>query len=118
MTQGEHKPRSLADRGPRGIRWKVLALLGLLAAWAYVFVVGDGGWLDLRRERARLAILESEVARLKTQNDSLRTVLERTEADPDFLEKVAREEFGMIKPGEHLYRIRRLDDNEPDVKDN
>lgn len=111
MTQGERKLTSLAERGPRGTRWKVLALSGLLAAWAYVFLVGDGGWLDLRRERARLATMESEVARLQTQNDSLRIVLERMETDPDFLEKVAREKFGMIKPGEHLYRIKK-----PEVK--
>ncbi len=111
MTQGERRPTSLAVRGPRGTRWKFLALLGLLAAWAYVFLVGEGGWLDLRRERAQLAIVESEVARLQTQNDSLRTVLERMETDPGFLEKVAREELGMIKPGEHLYRIKR-----PEVK--
>ena len=55
--------------------------------------------------------MESEVARLQTQNDSLRIVLERMETDPDFLEKVAREKFGMIKPGEHLYRIKK-----PEVK--
>jgi cell division protein FtsB len=29
------------------------------------------------------------------------------ENDPDFLEKVAREEFGMVRPGEYLYRIKR-----------
>ena len=51
----------LAERSHRGRLWKVLALLGLLGTWATVFIAGDGGWLDLRRERQRLAGLESEV---------------------------------------------------------
>lgn len=98
---------ALAERGPRGRLWKVAALLGVLAVWAFVSVTGDEGWLDLRRERAKLVGLELEVARLAAQNDSLRLVLERMENDPDFLEKVAREEFGMVRPGEYLYRIKR-----------
>lgn len=85
-----------------------MAVLALLAAWATVFLAGDGGWLDLRRDRERLARLESEVASLEAQNDSLRLVLERMASDPDFLERVAREELGMIRPGEYLYRIKRL----------
>lgn len=98
----------MAARGQRGRLWKVMAVLALLAAWATVFLAGDGGWLDLRRDRERLARLESEVASLEAQNDSLRLVLERMASDPDFLERVAREELGMIRPGEYLYRIKRL----------
>ena len=109
MTQTEQTPRSLAERGPRNTLWKILVLGGMLAAWAYVFLVGEDGWLDLRSEREKLASMEWEVSRLQAQNDSLRLVLERMENDPDFLEKVAREQFGMIKPGEHLYRITRPD---------
>ena len=100
----------LAERSHRGRLWKVLALLGLLGllgTWATVFIAGDGGCLDLRRERQRLAGLESEVARLEAQNDSLSLVLERMEHDPGFLEKQAREKLGMIFPGEFQYRIKR-----------
>ena len=98
----------MAARGQRGRLWKVMAVLALLAAWATAFLAGDGGWMDLRRDRERLARLESEVASLEAQNDSLRLVLERMASDPDFLERVAREELGMIRPGEYLYRIKRL----------
>jgi cell division protein FtsB len=86
--------------------WKGGAVLGVLAVWAYVLLAGDSGWLALRRERQQLDGLQSQVARLEAQNDSLRLVLERMENDPDFLERVAREKLGMIRSGEHLYRIR------------
>ena len=95
----------LAERAPRGRLWKVAALLALLAGWLYVFIAGDGGWLDLRARQQRQQALEAEVARLAAANDSLRTVLERMANDPAFLEKVAREQLGMVRPGESLYRI-------------
>ena len=97
----------LAEREPRGGWWKVAAVAVLAAGWLYLFLVGDGGWLDLRQQRQRLEQLEAEVERLAAVNDSLRVVLERMETDPAFLEKVAREDLGMVRPGESLYRIRR-----------
>lgn len=106
MTKGGAS-KALAERAPRSRWWKLIALLAMLAAWTYVFLAGDGGWLDLRQQRQSLATMTAEVERLQALNDSLRTVLERMEVDPEFLEKVAREKFGMVKPGEHLYRIKR-----------
>lgn len=98
---------TLAEGAPRARWWKLAALAAAIAVWAYVFVAGDGGWLQLRQERENLAEMTAEVTRLQAQNDSLKTVLERMETDPEFLERVAREKFGMVKPGEHLYRIKR-----------
>ena len=95
----------LAQRERHLRLWKVVAVLALLAGWAYVFVVGDGGWLELRGQRQRLTELESEVARLQALNDSLTQVLWRLENDPAYVEKVAREEHGMVRPGERLYRV-------------
>ena len=80
-------------------------LLALLAGWLYVFVAGDGGWLDLRARQQRLTALEAELERLAAANDSLKTVLKLMAEDPAFLEKVAREDLGMVRPGETLYRI-------------
>ena len=42
---------------------------------------------------------------LKAQNDSLRNVLNLLEGNLEYLEKIAREEYGMKKPGERIYRI-------------
>ena len=50
---------------------------------------------------------EARVHRLEAQNDSLRAVLEKLETDLDYIEKVAREEYGMAKKGERIYRIQR-----------
>ena len=90
-----------------GWRWWKLALIFVaLAGWVYLLVAGEGGLLELRETRRELADLEARVARLAAENDSLSTVLYRLENDPAYLEKVAREDLGMVKPGERLYRLR------------
>ncbi|HJS46401.1 MAG TPA: septum formation initiator family protein [Gemmatimonadales bacterium] len=63
---------------------------------------GTRDWLELkgqaREERDLVGALTGEV-------DSLATVLRRLEHDPATQEKVAREEFGMVREGEFLFRL-------------
>ena len=55
---------------------------------------------------------EWRVQQLEAQNDSLRVVLEKLETDLDYIEKVAREEYGMAKKGERIYRIQQAPESE------
>ena len=63
---------------------------------------GTRDWLELkgqaREERELVGGLTGEV-------DSLAGVLRRLEHDPATQEKVAREEFGMVREGEFLFRL-------------
>ena len=86
-------------------RTTLAALVILLGA--AVFALGGGeysilDWLELRRqERA-----ESEaIARLEVEVDSLARYAERVKTDRRLQEQIAREDFGMIRKGEFLYRI-------------
>ena len=47
------------------------------------------------------------VADLVAENDSLKRVLSLLDSDSSFVERVAREKYEMVKPGESLYLIRR-----------
>jgi cell division protein FtsB len=79
------------------------ALLGLAAYYA-VFG-GEYSWLELRRARADREVQAAELARLRVRIDSLRAWADSLEGDSATLERLARERFGMIRPGEVLYRI-------------
>ena len=99
---------SFARRYPIARRrrpWK--PLLALLAIGSlYLLMAGDDGMLRLRQRRQEQRELASQVVRLEVENDSLRQVLTRLEHDLEYVEKVAREEYGMTKKGEQLYRLR------------
>ena len=96
----------LAQRLPRSRRWIAVGILVAVAVWATVILSGDGGLLELRRQRGRLHQVEADVARLAAENDSLRQLLWKMRNDPAYVEKVAREEYGMVRQGERLYRIK------------
>lgn len=80
------------------------AIVLALAAYFAVFG-GEYDLFDARRlERQRRADAE----RISTLRDSLTLLRARVDSlqnDPATLERVAREQYGLIKPGERLYRF-------------
>lgn len=91
--------------GTRLGRWRlVLVALGLVFV-ALLLVGGEDGFYRLWTRRRELRELEGKVATLEAENDSLRQVLWRLENDLEYVEKVAREEYGMSRQGERVYRL-------------
>lgn len=92
-----------ATRGSLLVRAVIaLAVLGVI-----VFAVQGGEWgtVDLIRQTSRLARIRREVDSLNRDVDSLKKYKQLLQTDPVMQEKVAREEFGMVKGNkEILYR--------------
>ena len=81
---------------------------GAVAVAAAYFAVQGGEYstTDLRAQRARRAALVAEVDTLARTVDSLRGLERRLRTDPALQERVAREEFGMVRgEKELLYRF-------------
>jgi cell division protein FtsB len=76
-----------------------LALLAL-AAWGGEYSTSD--WITIRNQ---LADERAQVAALRIELDSLSKLAHDLETDPAVQERVAREQFGMIRDGEMLYRV-------------
>lgn len=74
--------------------------LFVLGLWGGEYSTGD--WLTMRRQ---LGEERAAVAALRAELDSLAKAAQELETDPAVQERVAREEFGMIRPGEILYRV-------------
>jgi cell division protein FtsB len=79
---------------------------GALAVLAFAIEGGEYGTSDLYRQRARRRSLMASIDSLQQQVDSLSTLRKRLETDPALQERIAREEFGMVKgEKELLYRL-------------
>ena len=87
-----------------------MLLGGLLLVAAYYAVLGgEYSALDLHRLKGRAREQRARAADTRRQVDSLRSLARRLEHDDATVEKIAREQFGMIGPGETLYRFVRVD---------
>ncbi|HSL21868.1 MAG TPA: septum formation initiator family protein [Vicinamibacterales bacterium] len=96
---------------PKPIRRPVLPKLlrYLLALVAAVIVIdalfGDQGLADTMRARRQYAALEAHVARVKAENAALREEARQLKEEPARIEWIARDELGLIMPGEQLFII-------------
>lgn len=93
------------------LHWKRSFLIGVLATFILLWI----GFLDtysiwarvrLSRERADL-IRRTE--QLIKESEELDKKIKALQADPTLLERIAREEYGMRRPGETVYRIQTAD---------
>ncbi|HEY0970276.1 MAG TPA: septum formation initiator family protein [Gemmatimonadales bacterium] len=90
---------------PRRINPKLLVWLTVIGgALIYAAQGGEYNTLDFFRQRAQRVELEARVDSVRREVDSLRAHRRAIATDEWVQERIAREEFGMIRPGELLYR--------------
>ena len=85
----------------RVLFWCVVA-----AALVYAVQGGEWGTDDLLAQRSRAARLRAQIDSLRHEVDSLARVKKAIQTDPAVQERIAREEFGMVRGDkELLYRF-------------
>ena len=91
--------------GGRGVK-RLLVAAGVLGALWFAIEGGEYGTRDLIQQKRRRARLQSQIDSAQHVVDSLRRYRKRLETDPVLQERIAREEFGMVRgPNEVIYRF-------------
>jgi cell division protein FtsB len=80
-----------------------LALLIILLS--LYTMTGEWGVIHLWRLGEEQAKLDEQNYRLQKENDALRQRIFRLRNDNSYLEKLAREELNLVRPGEVIYRF-------------
>jgi cell division protein FtsB len=85
-------------------RWLVgvgvaAAAVALLASWSV------SGFLGVRAIQREIAGAEQEIASLRTQAQSLARMIDQLRNDPAYIEKLAREEHGLVRQGETVLKF-------------
>ena len=84
----------------RNIIFPIILILG-----GILLIFNDMGiikWYQLRQERHQI---QTEIDRLILKEKNLTAELERLENDDEYIKKIARERFHMVKPGEKVFRV-------------
>jgi cell division protein FtsB len=82
------------------------ALLALFVAVLVVHdIFGAHGFLSMRRTQDNIKKVRSEIQQLNKENTALDQVVKDLKSDPRAIEKIAREELILAKPGEIIIKI-------------
>ena len=78
-----------------------VGVFGLLTvAMLLLAVFNDKGALQVRAQAKKLAAIQPEIANLDAENKHLHAEIQALRTDPTTIEKFAREELKLVKPGE------------------
>jgi cell division protein FtsB len=98
------------ERRPEaGLRRKAVVLSSILLLIALVVgsMFGDRGILHLIAQRQRADALRLEIEALRDENLRLYAAIRELRTDPWAVERLAREELGLARPGETLFLLRQ-----------
>ena len=82
--------------------WILLSLIFLAAIILDAFF-SDSGILQMWQLERDYNTLQQEIRQLETQNQRLQDRIDFFKTDPRAVEKMAREELNLVKPGEDVY---------------
>jgi len=95
-----------APQGAAFARRSLLVVVaGTVAVFALLAQLGENGIVAWWRLRAREAEVSREVAELVRENADLEARLEALKNDPEALERLAREEYGMRRADEEVLAV-------------
>jgi cell division protein FtsB len=79
------------------------AALSILAL--VVVAYGSSGLVRLWQMKREVEALEREIVTLRGETADLARSVDRLRSDPEAIEKIAREEFGLVRPGERVLKF-------------
>ena len=88
----------------RRTRWLLVFVASMLIANA---LAGERGLFARLTAGRAYGALTADIAGIRRENAALREQIRRLREDPRAIEAVAREELGLIRPGERLFVLKR-----------
>ncbi len=80
-------------------------LLVFVVLMALVIAFGNRGLMDNYRMRQKLDAIDRGNVEILRVNGELKRTIVLLREDPAYIERVARDELGMVKPGDIVYRF-------------
>lgn len=86
----------------RHANWFIATGLALLLVQD---VFGNHGVLAMRRSQQEAREVERQIDQINQENRELEARVKALKTDPQAIERIAREEMGLARPGEYIFKI-------------
>ncbi|HXQ26800.1 MAG TPA: septum formation initiator family protein [Candidatus Acidoferrales bacterium] len=100
------RPTSFSDQLREFLRrnanWFLAAGLALLLLQD---VFGTHGLIAMRRAQQEAAHVQQQIDQINEENRQLQERVKALKTDPQTIERIAREEMGLARPGEYIFKI-------------
>lgn len=97
---------NVRDKNPSFFRRNLRTILGLaILALAIHDVFGPHGFLAMRATQQTIQQYSAEMQKLDKENQALSDEVTSLKTDPRLIEKIAREDMGLAKPGELIFKL-------------
>ena len=70
-----------------------------------IFIFGDHGLIKLYKIKNQRKKVQNHIAQLRQEKEEKEEEKNKIENDLDYIEKIAREKYKMVKPGEKIFKI-------------
>ena len=80
---------------------------GIIVSLA-ILLFNDFGLLQLIKLQRQHQKLEHSLKELLSQQDKLKSEIDQLQTNNEYIEKIAREKFMMVLPGEKVYRVQEI----------
>jgi cell division protein FtsB len=87
------------------VKGRALILAALGGATLLTLTYGGQSLARVWQMKHEVESLEREIVTLRAEAGRLTATVNRLRTDPDFIEQVAREDLGLVKPGERVLKL-------------
>ena len=103
---------NVRDKNPSFFRRNLRTILGLaILALTIHDVFGPHGFLAMRRAQQEIKQFNAEMQKLNQENQTLSDEVTSLKTDPRLIERIAREDMGLAKPGELIFKLPAAQDD-------
>ena len=104
MNTKKKKINSKIILAPRKQFFKGVVFL-IFFSLAIVFIFGDHGVFKLFKIKNERKIIQKKIITLREEKEKLKIEKNKIENDLSYIEKIAREKYKMVKPGEKIFKV-------------
>lgn len=106
ISEKGHQRGSLGERVSAFLRINASWLLGAALALLLIQdVFGTHGLIAMRRSMREAADAQKAIDRLSEENRQIEDHVKALKSDPAAIERIAREEMGLARPGEYVFKV-------------